>query len=297
MITHNERWLISRMLSGSRFGLIRVRWFFLHWLQSLRLVTFRWKTKSRIKWNQDSNVIVSLTSFPERINHAWVAIESLFQQDFKPWKVVLVLSEQEFPTKKLPKQILRQQERGLEVLWVKSNSRSYMKLLPTSEKYPNSVIVTADDDICYESWRLSELVEMSSQMPQAIIGHRGWEILFEGGRIASYTSWAPAGPQTPSSNCFLTGVGMVLYPPHILPKARLHDINLAIELCPRADDIWFWAVAYEASVPLYCLGNHALRPVHLLKSTSALHRDNLGQGGNDVQLRAVIDRLNLSLGK
>src|SRR5690606_17959342 len=46
-----------------------------------------------------SNLIVSLTSFPPRIEDAWITIESIFQQTYRPWKIVLVLAESEFPNR------------------------------------------------------------------------------------------------------------------------------------------------------------------------------------------------------
>jgi hypothetical protein len=75
-----------------------------------------WRRSHRhVDWNPESNLIISLTSFPARIDHAWITIESLFQQNFRPWKVVLVLSDEEFPTRELPKSILRQQAGGRKI--------------------------------------------------------------------------------------------------------------------------------------------------------------------------------------
>mgnify|MGYP006875408044 FL=1 len=224
-----------------------------------------------------------------------MAIESLFQQDLRPWKIVLVLSDEEFPTRELPKSILRQQARGLEILWTPRTTRSFQKLLPTREKYPDAVIATADDDIIYEPWRLRQLKETSQRMPRTIIGHRGWVMTTDEAGLTPYVSWPAAGPGTPSDRLFLTGVGLILYPPHVLPNDRLLDVNLARELCPLADDIWFWAVAREAHVPCYCLGNHGTRPIQRLKSSPALCTQNWDDGKNDVQLQAVIDRFEFPL--
>ena len=238
-----------------------------------------------------SNVVVSLTSFPARIQHAWIPIETIFQQNRLPAKVVLVLSEQEFPGRRLPRQIRHQEERGLEILWVKRNTRSYKKLLPTRAAYPDARIVTIDDDLLYAPWALAELIAAADENPGAIVGHRGWEIDGQPGRLEPYVNWARAGRSTPSERVFLTSGAGVLFPPGILCDDYLFDIDLAEELCPNADDIWFWAVARLSGTPLICLGNHELRPLRRLKETANLQKINREGGENDVKLEKTINRL------
>lgn len=269
-----------------RLGFFKVREFF--WVTQLRL-------RSRpFQPNKSANLIVSLTSFPARIDHAWIAIESIFQQDLRPSKVVLVLSDEEFPTRELPKRIQLQVQRGLEILWTPRNTRSFQKLLPTRQRYPDATIVTVDDDILYEPWRLRRLVETAETRPGSIIGHRGWVVTKTPSGLAPYVSWSIAGPETPAELTFLTGCGGMLFPPHVLPLDMLLNIDLALELCPLADDIWFWAVARKAGVECYCLGNHGLYSVQRVKHTPALCHSNWGEGQNDVQLAAVIAHFGLS---
>lgn len=252
-------------------------------VNKLRLRAGEWKP------DFDLNLVVSLTSFPARIEHVWIAIESIFQQDLKPTKVVLVLSEEEFPTKSLPKTLRKQEARGLEILWTPKNTRSFKKLLPTREKYPDATIVTVDDDIIYEPWRLRKLVDVAKTRPGTIIGHRGWVVTKTNNGLAPYITWPKAGPDTPSELCFLTSGGGVLYPPNLLPLDDLLNIDLALQLCPLADDIWFWAIAKKAGVPSFCLGNHRTLPVRSLRSTPKLETENRLNGGNDAQLAAIIE--------
>jgi hypothetical protein len=170
---------------------------------------------SRFKCNPKSNVIVSLTSFPERIDNVWVSIESIFRQSIKPWKVILVLAEEEFPQKRLPQKIVRQIDRGLEVMWIKENQRSYKKLIPVRKANPDAIIITIDDDIFYESWRVEKLLEASNSKPGKIIGHRGWEIVYSNDIRTPYQDWAPASNATPQNRLFLTsGGGPVCQPKH-----------------------------------------------------------------------------------
>lgn len=238
--------------------------------------------------NPDANTIVSITSFPARIDNAWLSIETLLRQDFAPSKVILVLSEEEFPTKELPPKIQRQVQRGLEILWTPRNMRSYNKLLPVRQRFQDANIVTFDDDILYEPWRLRKLIEASKTRPHTIVGHRGSTVTMHQSSLSPYLTWDAAGPSTCAQKCFLTGVGGILYPPHVLPIDLLLDYDLALRLCPTADDIWFWTISQQCNVPRYCLGNNKLRSVRLLDDTPALRHNNCELGANDVQLNSVM---------
>ena len=88
-----------------------------------------------------------------------VSIISLFNQDYKDYKIVLTLSLEEFPKKHIPWTLNLLRSKGLEILWCDQNLKSFKKLLPIKKKYPESLIVTFDDDIYYEPWRLKYLIE------------------------------------------------------------------------------------------------------------------------------------------
>lgn len=236
-----------------------------------------------------SDVVVSLTSFPARIDHAWIAIESLLQQDAPPRKVVLVLATSEFPGRDLPTELRQQHERGLEILWTDRNTRSYKKLLPTREAYPQATIVTADDDVLYEPQMLSSLCTAARQRPNWIVGHTGAVVTAGRKSLLPYRQWPRADQSTPGDRVFLTGNGGILYPANVLPAALLGDSDLAERLCPAGDDIWFWAVARTAGVPVACLGNHSLHMLGYQHATPQLATLNWNQDYNDVQLRSVFE--------
>ena len=48
-----------------------------------------------------ANVVVSLTSFPKRIDTVDIVIKSMFKQTVIPDKILLYLSKEEFKNKKL----------------------------------------------------------------------------------------------------------------------------------------------------------------------------------------------------
>jgi len=248
-----------------------------------------------VHFDERSRIVVALTSFPARIDSAWISIESLLHQDIRPRKVILVLAEEEFPQRRLPFMIRAQQKRGLEVLWVHENLKSYKKLLPVVIEYPDYFIFTADDDVYYEPWRLRLLWEAQIKRPGFIIGHRGKQILLDDNGLSPYNDFPDANLLTPNNLCLLTGVGGVLYPPHFLKSEVLCNTRLALNLCPTSDDIWFWAVARYSNVSVLCLGTSTLNTVRLLRGSQALNWVNVYGGENDAQLRRTIDHFNLDI--
>jgi len=244
--------------------------------------------------NKESNLIVSMTSFPARINNVWITVESIFQQDYKPWKVVLVLAESEFPGRIIPKSLELQVRRGLEIIWTSQNTRSYKKLLPTRKAYPDAKIITVDDDIIYESWRISGLLAAEKNHPNAIIGYRGWEIYGDDEELKPYVTWPSANKKTKENKVLLTGVGGIFYPPHVLNESILFDIDTALELAPTADDIWFWAVAVLSGVKIHCLGHARHFQIFPDDHENALSTINVLGGRNDVQMKSVMEKYALA---
>lgn len=241
----------------------------------------------------NSPIVVSLTSFPARIDLVWRAIESIFQQDTKAARVVLVLSVEEFPDKQVPPSIAAQCSRGLEILWTPENTRAYKKLLPTKQAFPEATIVTVDDDVIYEPWMLTRLIEASRLAPNTVVGHRGRVITGAPQRLEPYETWPMADSSSPRSCVLLTGVGGVLYPPSAIATPPLQDFATAKALCPLNDDLWFWACTRLANTMPLCLNNHSWKSFDDAEETESLYSLNGPGGMNDVQFKAVCDHFGL----
>ena len=238
-------------------------------------------------------LIVSLTSFPARIGTAWITIETILKQDARPEHVTLTLSRSEFGnSNSLPDEIKIQQRHGLEIIWTDENLRSYGKLLPALAKYPDATIVTIDDDMVYKDGLIEELIIASSKNPETIVGHRGYTIqIGHENKIMPYSKWRPITDAVKCDLCLLTGAGGILYPPHSLPRTTTNDRQLFQRLCPDADDIWFWAMALLNNTPRLCLGNHKLEVIKRIFTTPRLSKNNIRGGGNDRQLKNILQYL------
>lgn len=235
------------------------------------------------------NVIVSLTSFPARIKYAWIPIESILRQSLKADMLVLVLAEEQFPDRKLPKKIIKQTARGLSILWIRDDLRSYKKLIPVRSKFPDYAIITIDDDVVYKRNFLKRLLMEANSFPQTVIGTTGREILSNGSELIPYVKWVRPTSCTPGTKTLLTGVGGIYYPANLIPTDDLCDAEKALKICPTCDDIWFWAVSRNLGVPHRCIGGAWFWPIRCMNQTPALSTVNWRQNGNDRQINAAME--------
>ena len=196
---------------------------------------------------QKKQIIVSLTSFPVALPFAVKAIQSILDGSVLPDKIVLYLTTNQFPSGEIPSNIkaLLSATSIFEVRFCNDIIRSYTKLIPAMQDFPNEIIVTIDDDVRYHRNMLKCLLIRHKKYPNAIIGHRVRRIKLN----AKYRKWKCYKRISlltcsfkPSFRNLQTGVGGVLYPPNSLHKEMLKP-ELFMEMAPTVDDIWFWAAA------------------------------------------------------
>jgi hypothetical protein len=233
-------------------------------------------------------VIASLTTYSPRISRSWMAIETLLRQSVRPERLVLVLNTEEFPSKKLPRRIARQTRRGLEILWAHRNGRSHDKLIPVRAAFPQTTIVTFDDDKFFPRDLLEKLTEASEQSPGEVVGARGWEVrrTEEDNDIHFGAGWTRATPRSSGQHLFLPGGNGCLYPYDSL-HPLVDDLDEALRVTPTADDVWFWGALQKNSGQMVCLGLPPHRPVSALKAGPALSA--LGESENERQFQDALD--------
>ena len=197
-----------------------------------------------INEKREPEIILSLTSYPARMYDIHYTIYSLLTQTLKPNKIILYLGEDKFPNrdKDLPKNLLEFTKYGLEIRYTK-DLKSFTKLIPALKEYPNSIIITADDDIFYPQNWLDKLYNCWKNNKDCVVCHRAHKVEIDNMKIAPYYKWKKCITENKSSFYnFFTGVGGVLYPPNCFYK-DIDNEELFMKLAPNADDIWFWAMA------------------------------------------------------
>lgn len=219
--------------------------------------------------NKKQEIIVSLTSFPAAIPYAIQAIRSILNGSVLPDKIILYLTYSQFNEIGIPQEILNMHEQYpiFEIRNYETDIRSYRKLIPALKDFPDSVIVTIDDDVSYHKHMLRNLLYLHAKLPNAIIAHRARKIKLN----APYRKWRKYKwydfifKKYHFNHLSLqTGVGGVLYPPHSLDVQML-DPALFMKLAPTNDDIWFWAAAVSKGTFVVPLPNGIRRPKEIGK--------------------------------
>lgn len=263
------------------------------------LLTLALNSKDSIIQRKDKGgveLIVSLTSYSKRIHDLHLVIESIAQQTLKPNRLVLWLDEKEFTLDTIPLILKKQMERGLEIKFC-PNYRSYKKLIPTLQNYPDANIITIDDDILYPYDMVELLYNEHLRFPDCVIGHRTHQITFNSdGSISPYNSWnKEVSFSTPRRDVITIGVGGVFYPSGVLNRECL-NINSFTELAPNADDVWFKVMSLlNGKEHKKVMDSRDFWTRFLLLEESqdiALYNSNVNESGNDKQIKAVFDRYN-----
>lgn len=187
--------------------------------------------------------IVSLTSFPARINEIWISIETILRQSFKPDMIILWLAEDQFPDKKLPSSLTGLIKRGLTIRFcedIKSHKKYYFAM----KEFPDSFVITFDDDLYYPSNALLNIVELNKKFPGLIAANRAHKFTFKNGVLIPYRQWIDnVTDSVPSHILVQTGGAGALFPPGSL-NPMVFEKEIFKSLCFYADDLWLKMMAY-----------------------------------------------------
>lgn len=243
------------------------------------------KFNIRYKPVKQTEFVVSLTSFPNRISKVHLVIETVLRQTFKPKRIILWLSQEQFSSLKvLPKKLLKLREKGLEIYLKPGDIRSYKKYYYFLKENPNEAFIIIDDDIFYPSKTIENLVKTNDKYPKAVCANRCSQIIED----KPYTKWVAVKGDAlaPRFDLLPTGCGGVLYPANSL-YIDVTNRQLFTELCFDADDIWLNSMAYLSKTPVAYTGkNEYLLAVKKINNKH-LYKKNIGKSNNDYRIKLV----------
>ncbi len=245
------------------------------------------------------NVIISLTSYPARINTVHIPIQEMLQQTVKADHIILWLASEQFPNKEndLPQALIELTEKGLEIRWCEEDLKSHKKYYYAMQEYPNDIIITIDDDLHYSPYLVETLLNSYKDYPRAVSAMRVHLMLKDKNKpekIAPYAFWKKEYSKwlhIPSLQLFATSGAGTLFPPYCMSKV-LFDKDIIKNICLYADDIWFKVAQVMCNTPVV-LANSDQR-LRYIENTQeiGLWNDNVTNRGNDKQLEELLELYN-----
>ncbi len=243
-----------------------------------------------------SKMVVSLTSFPARINSLDMVLKSILLQTIRPCQIVVYLSVEEFPNQLLDLPLnLREfiNDNSIKVRFVPQNIRSHKKYYYAFGSFKDKVIITFDDDLFYAPDTIERLLNLHLQFPTSVCAN---VVRNMGSGDLPYKQWEKVVQQQPAeSDRFVAiGYGGVLYPEDCLAKSSVLNVELAHRLSPLAHDLWLKANELVSEVRVASGGQPFAHPITIPNSqrVSLQSRNMSSVNMNDVQwkqLKAFFD--------
>lgn len=246
------------------------------------------KGNCKIGISEDGPVIVSLTTYPGRIDQVWKTISSLLNQTLKPKRVILWLAREQFPDQQLPESVLQLTRRGLEICYCE-DLKSHKKYFEAMKQFPKEIIVTADDDILYPENHLEKLWKAHLEFPQDVICQWSHRIeLNSKGIFLPYNEWPDNEKEKPSYATLAVGCCGILYPPGVLPAEAFNKDKLR-RYALAADDLWLKCMEILAETQTVNCNNGILIYYNVLSTRkSGLWISNTGQEKNNDKVWRVL---------
>lgn len=260
----------------------------LFWVKHIKSKPF--KVKGINKKHRTEKIIVSLTSFPKRIDGVWITIVTLLNQTVQPDEIILWLAEEQFDgLESLPENLLNLQQYGLQIRFC-DDLRSHKKYYYVMAEHPDDLVILADDDTFFPCDMIEQLYKLHIKNPKDIIGTTvvkvddyfslpaQWGKLKSGERALHSMHIQP-----------YTGQG-TLYPPHSLDEEYLFNKDLIMKLCPYADDLWLFYMSLRKKTPVSVVYKERAMPIGIYGTgENSLWQINGKEQKNDIQWQDILD--------
>lgn len=248
-------------------------------------------TRSGLNYEpREEKIIVSLTSFPKRIEVVWLTVETLLRQTMKPDEIILWLADSQFDgIEAVPQRLRDLQKRGLTIRFCE-DLRSHKKYFYTMAEHPEDLIILTDDDVFFPYDMIEQLYKLHKKNPREIIGSTVAKV-DDYYSVPTYWGRLKSGERVEHSMHIqpFTGQG-TLYPPHCFDEEYLLNKDLIMELCPYADDLWLFYMALRKKTPVSVVYKERAMPVGIYGTgESSLWQINGKERKNDTQWNAILN--------
>lgn len=249
--------------------------------------------ETKVKKTIESKLLVSLTSYKERIATLPQVFDALLTQTKKADKILLTIfkDDEKYLTEKIKNYFTLKK---VDLLVVDENLKPHLKYFYAMKKYRDYAIVTVDDDMIYAKDMLESLYNSYMENPNVISARRVHKMKRDrDGKLLPYKKWdyECKTVTTPSMELFATGVGGVLYPPDIL---KISDENLPdIYNVLTADDVYLKYLENKFNIKVLWVKNNQVLGKEIKTGevqTNALNKINVIANKNDDYIKAFLER-------
>lgn len=247
------------------------------------------------------NTIISLTSYGGRIKRcAPYAIFSMYTQNMIPGKITLWIDKTKWNKTNLPFFIRRMMNWGLLEVNFCDDIRSFTKLLPALRKYPDSIIITIDDDLYYSKSFVRTLYKSYLKNKNGIHTLGGIIPTHKEKILQPYSQWK--GCTKTYDNVFLLALGFrgILYPPHTFDE-EIFNKDVFMKYAATCDDIWFYVMSLRMNKRKILVTGHSVHHYLIdllyqkLHIRSGLRDVNIKYHYNDFAMVELLNYYNLSI--
>lgn len=206
--------------------------------------------------------IISLTTFPARINTIWLVLLSMFYQTYRPSKILLILTQEEFPEGKssLPESVRRMEKLGVEIIFQPFNLKPHNKYYYALSHVKDQNVITIDDDLFYWSNTIELLMNMHKKYPICICANKALKIINKDNEIL----YDVPMPNSGGHSLMAQGVCGVLYP-SLCYRPEMFDKDKIKSLCLGNDDNWLKVQEILAGIKVIT-GEYYPHPLVIMKS-------------------------------
>ena len=269
----------------------KIHWRLFKYLNANLIRYYQTMSLDNLGVNKESDVIVSLTSYPGRINLVHFSIRSILNQTKRPKKVVLWLGKEFFVEgeRSLPNSILELKPFGLEIEFC-DDLKAHTKYFYVFQKYPDNLIVTIDDDIIYPINLIEILLKTYHKSPNSVVANRVRYMEMDENNFKPYRQWRlNKFNETPSKKLFATGVSGVLYQPRFFNEA-IFDVDGIKQTECIGDDVWLKACQILSGVAVVSTNYYFRQFIEIPESQNEnLHTINVFKNDNDRQIDLVFN--------
>lgn len=287
--SNKAMWMVTNL--GDR----AVEWLLNKWI----VVRSKLGVYSKPLANIREDVVISFTTFPPRIGKVWMTVDSLIRQTTRPYKIMLYLSEEDFPEKEksLPKELTRYTDFGLNIVWVKENLRPHKKYLYAFELFKDKCVVTVDDDLYYRKDMLERLLKLHETHPDAVCANNAKLIpTTNTDEIPLYKTWQKLTNPAIGGDVIGIGSGGILYPVHLFNSVSYKNVELIKNLSLGTDDLWLKVMEVIAGIPVATGDYNCAYPKISGSQKSSLSKENWKiEDKNDINWRKLVAHFNLKI--